>query len=550
MSLPPVQQQRSLFEVNVQFAGLFKSAPANRFGFFSDTIMPQLRELRPQLEAMYCADNGRPAEEPSRMLAVLILQFMEGLPDRKAVEACTYDLRWKMALWMETDEAAFHATSLVKFRNRLLEHNLVEIGFDAVLQAMRKAGYLKAHKAQRLDSTHVIGLVSHMSRLECVREAMRLAMEVLAELPESTHPGSWSLWWERYVQSALDFKTDVETLKQKMTQAGEDARAILAWIETQVDAVKSMKSVSVLRRVYEENFQQEVGGQTEQTHSRPSGAVYNPHDPDAQWSAKGTIAGKNKEWVGYKAQIAETLPSAKPEMKAPTDAVITAMVTQPAITSDHGSISDVEEEWKREDLDKPKELYVDGGYISGEALADAGREEREIHGPVQPAPKRGDRFSAESFDVDIDQRVAICPARHASTNCSRLDEVSGKIHYRFEWNNHLCQACELRSRCLGANQRHRTLLVGQYHSHIQARRREMKTGAFKERMHKRNGVEGTISELKRGYGLRRCRYRGLIKTSLQNYLIGAACNIKRWARRLAWEALGNDEIGIDQAVRA
>lgn len=549
MSLPPVQQQRSLFEVNVQFAGLFKSAPANRFGFFSDTIMPQLRELRPQLEAMYCADNGRPAEEPSRMLAVLILQFMEGLPDRKAVEACTYDLRWKMALWMETDEAAFHATSLVKFRNRLLEHNLVEIGFDAVLQAMRKAGYLKAHKAQRLDSTHVIGLVSHMSRLECVREAMRLAMEVLAELPESTRPGSWSLWWERYVQSALDFKTDVETLKQKMTQAGEDARAILAWIETQVDAVKSMKSVSVLRRVYEENFQ-EVGGQTEQTRSRPSGAVYNPHDPDAQWSAKGTIAGKNKEWVGYKTQVAETLPSAKPEMKAPTDAVITAMVTQPAITSDHGSISDVEEEWKREDLDKPKELYVDGGYTCGEALADAGREEREIHGPIQPAPKQGDRFSAENFDVEIDRRVAICPAHHASTNCSRLDEASGKISYRFEWKNQLCQACELRSRCLGANQPHRTLLVGQYHQHIQARRREMKTAAFKERMRKRNGVEGTISELKRGYGLRRCRYRGLIKAGLQNYLIGAACNIKRWSRRMAWEALEKNDIRRQQPIWA
>lgn len=281
MSLPPIQKQRSFFEADVQFAGLFKSAPADRFRFFSDAIMPQLRELRPQLEAMYCSDNGRPAEEPSRMLAVLILQFMEGLPDRKAVEACTYDLRWKMALWMEADEPAFHATSLVKFRNRLLKHNLVEIGFDAVLLAMRKAGYLKAHKAQRLDSTHVIGLVSHMSRLECVRETVRLAMEVLAEFPEGTRPESWSLWWERYVQSALDFKTDVETLKQKMTQAGQDVRAMLAWIDTLADAIKSMKAVAVLRRVYEENFH-EADGRIEQSRARPSGAVRNPHDPDAQ----------------------------------------------------------------------------------------------------------------------------------------------------------------------------------------------------------------------------------------------------------------------------
>ena len=77
--------------------------------------------------------------------------------------------------------------------------------------------------------------------------------------------------------------------------------------------------------------------------------------------------------------------------------------------------------------------------------------------------------------------------------------------------------------------------MGQHHEHTQARRRDMKTDVFKEAMHSRNGVEGTISELKRGYGMRRCRYRSLAKTTLQNYLIGAACNIKRWSRRLSWE---------------
>lgn len=549
MSLPPIHRQRTFFEADAQFAGLFKSAPADRFRFFSDTVMPELRDRRPQLEAMYCAENGRPAEEPSRMLAVLILQFMEGLPDRKAVEACTYDLRWKMALWMEADEPAFHATSLVKFRNRLLKHGLMEAGFDAVLRAMRKAGYLKAHKAQRLDSTHVIGLVSHMSRLECVREALRLAMEGVAELPVHPRPGSWSLWWERYVQSALDFKTGIETLNEKMTQAGQDARALLGWIDTLGGAVDGSRPVGVLRRVYHENFH-EVVGRIEPTRAQPSGAVHNPHDPDAQWSAKGTIAGRNKEWVGYKAQVAETLPSAPAGIKAPTDAVITAMLTQPAITSDHGSIRAVEGEWNREGLDKPAELYVDGGYTSGEVLADARRDAREVHGPVQAARSCGERYSAGDFDVEIDGRVAVCPAGQASTNCSRLAEGTGKVNYRFEWSSSRCQACGQRARCLGADQAHRTLLVGQYHPYIQARRREMKTGAYRQRMHKRNGVEGTISELKRGYGLRRCRYRGLMKAGLQNYLIGAACNIKRWARRLVWEARALDAIGIGQPLRA
>jgi len=308
--------------------------------------------------------------------------------------------------------------------------------------------------------------------------------------------------------------------------------------------------VIVLRRVYEENFV-EVDGHLEQTRAQPPGAVHNPHDPDAQWSSKGTLSGKNKEWVGYKTQVAETLPTAKPEAKEPTDAVITAVVTQPAITSDHGSIKKVDEEWDREDLEKPAELYVDGGYTSGEVLAEAAQENRQVHGPIQSAPQRANRYSAEDFDVDIDRRITVCPAGKASSHCSRLEEdATGKVNYRFEWNNTLCQACEHRARCLGANQRHRTLLVGQHHQHTQARRREMKSADFKERMYPRNGVEGTISELKRGYGLRRCRYRGLTKAALQNYLIGAACNIKRWARRMAWESPNGNGSGLAQPVWA
>jgi hypothetical protein len=407
------------------------------------------------------------------MLAVLILQFMEGLPDRKAVEACTYDLRWKMALGMESDEAAFHATSLVKFRNRLLKHNLLGIGFDAVLGAMRKAGYLKAHKAQRLDSTHVVGLVSHMSRLECVRETIRLALEVLEQVPQEELPEIWPTWWERYVQSSVDFKTDIETLKEKMIQAGKDIRALLAWIDSLGSTVAQLKSVTLLRRVYEENFL-EADGHLEPTRVQKSGSVRNPHDPDAQWSTKGTIPGKTKEWVGYKTQVAETVPTAVPGSHAPTDAVITAIVTQPAITSDHGSINHVEDEWEREGLEKPSDLYVDGDYTSGEVLAKAAEENRQVHGPIQAAPQRGDRYSVDDFDVDINKRVTICPDGKASTNCSRLEECTGKINCRFEWNNGLCQSCQYRERCLGADQGHRTLIVGQHHEHTQARRRDMK----------------------------------------------------------------------------
>ena len=55
---------------------------------------------------------------------------------------------------------------------------------------------------------------------------------------------------------------------------------------------------------------------------------------------------------------------------------------------------------------------------------------------------------------------------------------------------------------------------------------------FKERMHQRNAIEGTVSELARAHGLRRGRYRGFAKVELQNLLIATACNIKRWLQAI------------------
>jgi transposase-like protein len=44
---------------------------------------------------------------------------------------------------------------------------------------------------------------------------------------------------------------------------------------------------------------------------------------------------------------------------------------------------------------------------------------------------------------------------------------------------------------------------------LQQRRRDQQSPQFKERMLQRNLIDGTISELARGHGLRRTRYRGL-----------------------------------------
>lgn len=550
MSVKKLSNQRSLFEAKGYFGvPLEGQKSAEMFLFFREKVWPKLVSLGPELESMYCQDNGRPGVNPVKLVAVTIMQYMERSPDREAAERAVCDIRWRIALDMGLEEGGFDATVLVRFRERLLEHGKGEVGFNAALEAMREAGYLKKTKRGRVDSTHMLGLVAQMSRLECVREAIRLGLVDLECAESLARPEGWPQWWERYVESKVDYKATKEALRRKMDQAGQDAEAILSWVETLPEELRKAKALEILNRVFEENFER-VQGVLNQREAQPAGAVHNPNDPDVQWSCKD--GKKKKEWMGFKVQVAETVEEEAREKGEPTKNVITAIVTQDAIASDKAALPVVEKALEAAGVEKPQTTYADGGYSSGAELARAEEEGRELRAPVQPScPEKDGRYPVEEFDVSVQNRAARCPAGQEATNFSRLEDgKTGKVTCRIEWKDSVCQACEKKGECLGKGQGHRTLLVGEYHDELQARRREQTTKVFKQDMKHRNGIEGTISELARGYGMRRCRYRGKPKTRLQNLFIVAACNIKRWFRRTAWEAKRAVELALSEATPA
>jgi len=77
------------------------------------------------------------------------------------------------------------------------------------------------------------------------------------------------------------------------------------------------------------------------------------------------------------------------------------------------------------------------------------------------------------------------------------------------------------TQCVGSEQRHRTIIVGERnHDLLQARRIEQKErGGLKNECISATAIEGTISELTRAHGMRRNRYRGLAKAQFQNLFI-------------------------------
>jgi hypothetical protein len=106
---------------------------------------------REPLAECYTPDNGRPALEPVVLRGVLILQFLERVPDRQAVEMVKYHLGWKLALNLKLSDPGFHPTTLGYFRQRLLEHAKGDLAFRAVLGALQAEGFIPKRCKQRLE---------------------------------------------------------------------------------------------------------------------------------------------------------------------------------------------------------------------------------------------------------------------------------------------------------------------------------------------------------------------------------------------------------------
>ena len=113
------------------------------------------------------------------MLGVSLLQELDGVPDRQAVELLRYHAGWNFALNRQLGDGVFHPSSLVNFRHRLEDHGQSALGFTTILEALEEAGLVSRQSRQRLDSTQMFGRVAHMSRLDCVRESLRLALQEL-----------------------------------------------------------------------------------------------------------------------------------------------------------------------------------------------------------------------------------------------------------------------------------------------------------------------------------------------------------------------------------
>src|ERR671916_2460663 len=133
--------------------------PIRRIRKVVDAVLAGLDE---SLEGMY-SSRGRRSVPPETLLKATVLMAMYSIRSERAFcERLNYDLLFKWFLDMRIDQPAFDATTFTKNRQRLLEHEVADEFFAAVVRQAALRRYLSSDHFS-VDGTLLEAWASHKS---------------------------------------------------------------------------------------------------------------------------------------------------------------------------------------------------------------------------------------------------------------------------------------------------------------------------------------------------------------------------------------------------
>ena len=483
-----------------------------------------------EFEGMF-SPLGQPGLSPALLLMVTILQFRHNLSDREAVEAVADRISWKYCLGLELEDTGFDYSVLCEFRGRLAEGDRADRLLTLMLDRLKAAGLVKAGGRQRTDSTHVIGCVRRLNRIESVGEGLRAALEAIARIsplwivPLLTE--GWDARYGRKVETSRLLGRKNASAQALADQIGADGQALMAAIDADPTAtwMNDLPEVTTMRILWDQQFETTGTGCRRLKAAAdlpPAGErVHSPHDPEVRYSTKGTGADDDLEWVGSKAHLTDTCDPGLPSL-------ITDVHTTPATDPDVTVTTDVQDKLIARGL-APGEHVTDAGYPSAENIAASAARGITLVAPVIVATGRNagkGTFGPTDFRIDWKAGTATCPAGAIS----RSMKPDKRDLITFAFSRRDCRPCQIRDKCTLAKvdtPRRITVHPEPIHEARMAAHAAQDSDAWRTAYKARAGVEGTISQAVRGPDLRHSRYRGLAKAHVQNVMTGMAINLTR-----------------------
>lgn len=444
----------------------------------------------------------------------------------------------KYALSLKLEDPGFDFSVLSEFRDRLVAGGSEQLLLDKLLERFKAEGLIKERGKQRTDSTFVLANIRVMNRAELVAETLRAALNELAEVdPGWLRSFAPPEWFERYSHRIEEYRLPKSKAARDayLLAVGRDGSALLDALDEEVsEKLTRLGKVQTLRAVWDRHYEREgerVRWRQGAELSRAAQALESPYDPEAKYSTK-----RGREWVGYKVHVTESCDEGCPRL-------IVGVLTTPATQQDVSTTLSVHQTLAAEQL-LPGEHLVDAGYIDADLLVEV----KQVYGVHLVGPPRGPKgwqttvpgaFTAYDFALDWQQERAVCPNGKTSVfwKCYPHGGRYPRELVKVRFATADCRACPLRERCTRSPGQAKSLNLQPEAAFeaLKAARNYIVSPEGREAYGLRAGVESTLSQGVRAFGLRRARYQGEAKTQLQETLVAAAINVARATRWLAGE---------------
>ena len=155
----------------VPVGSVYRFLAENRRRLFPDEMFADL----------FGSGRGRPSIPGPVIGAVMVLQALECLSDREAIQRLRRDIAWKAATGLSLTHGGFHPTVLTLWRARLRASEKPERIFDAVRRVVAESGVLATRDRRALDSTILHDAVATQDTVTMISSQIRRCRRLIPE---------------------------------------------------------------------------------------------------------------------------------------------------------------------------------------------------------------------------------------------------------------------------------------------------------------------------------------------------------------------------------
>jgi len=533
---------------------------------------------------------GRDCVPPRIVATVMVLQRLEGLSDREAVDRFAFDLRWKYAAGgLDFDYPGFVHTVLVDMRARLRRSERPNRVFDRVLEVARGAGLVGRRRV--LDSTPLYDAVATQDTVTMIRSAIRqllskagaeLGLELRAALKRDDDYSSAGKpqcdWDDKEAREALidALARDAYALlgvldgRQLPPEVGEAARLLATVVGQDLEQTEE-GLFRIARRVAADRVISVVDPQTRHGHKTAARGFdgYKGHvavDPDSEIVTAVQVSPGN---VGDGA-VALALMDEVLKVSQPSDTAVAGDCDHNANRADELKRATADKATEKSELaneaqadsrqsagsaSEPKEVAAANKATETPKAVTELQADSDQHAELRKVEIYGDAAygTAENIEM-IEQaggesflKVQVASNRNGyfakgdfkidleqgAVNCPNGERVS--IRRRADGSGFAsfgsrCKSCPLAAQCTGSK-KGRTISIHAHEQTIEQQREKQRSPEWKrEYRATRPKVERKLGHMMfRRHGGRRARVRGLERVGQDFSILAAAINLHRLA---------------------